>query len=70
MNEMNSSVDSMSTVLSQLQMMLMGKSQVGRNRPTLILVEQIVIALSACVATFSDLDISVESLKLMPKWVF
>jgi hypothetical protein len=51
-------------------MMLMGKSQVGRNRPTLILVEQIVIALSACVATFSDLDIYVESLKLMPKWVF
>jgi len=62
MSEMKSSVDGIRTVLSQLQLMLMGKSQVERNRTALILVEQIVIALSACVATFSDLDVFVESL--------
>ncbi|KAE9368197.1 Rho GTPase activation protein [Stipitochalara longipes BDJ] len=59
---MKSSVDGIRTVLSQLQLMLVGKSQVGRNRTSLILVEQIVITLSACVATFSDLDVFVESL--------
>jgi hypothetical protein len=60
--EMKSSVDGIRTVLSQLQLMLIGKSQVGRNRTSLILVEQIVITLSACVTTFSDLDVFVESL--------
>jgi hypothetical protein len=60
--EMKSSVDSISTVLSQLQLMLIGKSQVGRNRTSLILVEQIVITLSACVITFSDLDVFAETL--------
>ncbi|KAN0094217.1 Rho GTPase activation protein [Hyaloscypha variabilis] len=62
MSEMKSSVDGIRTVLSQLQLMLMGKSQVERNRTALILLEQTVIALSACVATFSDLDVFVESL--------
>jgi hypothetical protein len=60
--EMKSSVDGIKTVLSQLQLMLMGKSQVDRNRTSLILVEQIVITLSACVTTFSDLDVFVETL--------
>jgi hypothetical protein len=60
--EMKSSVDGIRTVLSQLQLMLIGKPQVGRNRTSLILVEQIVITLSACVTTFSDLDVFVESL--------
>jgi hypothetical protein len=60
--EMKSSVDGIRTVLSQLQLMLIGKSQVGRNRTSLILVEQIVITLSACVTTFSDLDVFVETL--------
>jgi hypothetical protein len=59
---MKSSVDGIRTVLSQLQLMLIGKSQVGRNRTSLILVEQIVITLSACVTTFSDLDVFVETL--------
>jgi hypothetical protein len=60
--EMKSSVDGIKTVLSQLQLMLIGKSQVDRNRTSLILVEQIVITLSACVTTFSDLDVFVETL--------
>ncbi|KAF4624776.1 hypothetical protein G7Y89_g13393 [Cudoniella acicularis] len=60
--EMKSSVDGIRIVLSQLQLMLIGKSQVGRNRTSLILVEQIVITLSACVTTFSDLDVFVETL--------
>ena len=60
--EMKTSVDAFRTVLSQLQSMLLGKSRVGRNRTSLILVEQIVIMLSACVTTFSDLDVFLESL--------
>jgi hypothetical protein len=62
MKQMKSSVDGIRTVLSQLQSMLMGRSQVGRDRTSLILVEQIVITLSACVTTFSELDIFVETL--------
>ena len=60
--EMKSSVDGIRTVLSQLQLTLIGKSQVGRHRTSLILVEQIVITLSACVTIFSDLDVFVEAL--------
>jgi hypothetical protein len=60
--DMKSSVDTIRTVLSQLQMILVGKSQVNRNRTALILVEQIVVTLSACVTTFSDLDVFVETL--------
>jgi hypothetical protein len=60
--EMRSSVNTIRTVLSQLQLMLLGQSQVNRHRTSLIMVEQIVITLSACVTTFSDLDVFVETL--------
>jgi hypothetical protein len=59
---MKSCVDGIRTILSQLQLMLIGKSQVGQNRTSLILVEQIVITLLACVTTFSDLNVFVETL--------
>ncbi|KAH7309930.1 Rho GTPase activation protein [Rhexocercosporidium sp. MPI-PUGE-AT-0058] len=57
-----STVDTMRSVLLQLQMLLLGRAKVDRKRTSLILVEQIVITLSACVATFSDLDVFVGTL--------
>lgn len=56
------SVDSIRAVLSQLQLMLLGRVKVDHRRTSLILIEQIVITLSGCVSTFSDVDIFVESL--------
>jgi len=59
---MKSSIDGIRTVLSQLQLMLIGKCQVDQNRTSLIPVEQIAIIISACVTTFSDIDVFVETL--------
>jgi hypothetical protein len=57
-----STVDTIRSVLIQLQMLLLGRAKVDRQRTSLILVEQIVITLSACVATFSELDVFVGTL--------
>ncbi|KAL2072073.1 hypothetical protein VTL71DRAFT_11416 [Oculimacula yallundae] len=60
--EMKSTIDTIRSVLSQLQLMLLGRVNVTRERTSLILVDQIVITLSACVRTFSDIDVFVETL--------
>ena len=60
--DVKSTVDTIRSVLIQLQMLLLGRAQVDRQRTSLILVEQIVITLSACVATFSELDAFVGTL--------
>lgn len=60
--EMKTSVNTIRTVLCQLQLMLLGQSQVNRHRTSWIMVDQIVVTLSACVTTFSDLDVFVETL--------
>jgi hypothetical protein len=60
--DVRSTVDTIRSVLIQLQMLLLGRAQVDRQRTSLILVEQIVITLSACVATFSELDVFVGTL--------
>lgn len=57
-----STVDTIRSVLLQLQMLLLGRVKVDRERTSLILVDQIVITLSACVATFSELDVFLGSL--------
>jgi hypothetical protein len=57
-----STVDTIRSVLIQLQMLLLGRAKFDRQRTSLILVEQIVITLSACVATFSELDVFVGTL--------
>lgn len=60
--DIKSAVDTIRSVLTQLQLMLLGRAQVDRARTSLILVDQIVVTLSACVSTFSELDVFVESL--------
>ncbi|KAH7407222.1 Rho GTPase activation protein [Cadophora sp. MPI-SDFR-AT-0126] len=62
LREMKTTVDTIRSVLSQLQLMLLGRMKVTRERTSLILVDQIVVTLSACVSTFSDLDTFVETL--------
>jgi len=57
-----SSVETIRAVLLQLQLLLLGRAKVNRQRTSLILVEQVVITLSACVSTFSELDVFVETL--------
>jgi hypothetical protein len=55
-------VDTIRSVLSQLQLMLLGRAKVNSQRTSLILVDQIVVVLSGCVSIFSDLDVFVEAL--------
>jgi hypothetical protein len=62
MQNLKSAVDAIRSVLLQLQLLLLGRAKVDRQRTSLILVEQVVITLSACVTTFSELDVFVESL--------
>lgn len=56
------SIETIRAVLLQLQMLLLGRARVDRQRTSLILVEQVVITLSACVSTFSELDVFVDTL--------
>lgn len=49
-------------ILKQLQSFLLGISTASRSRTSLILVEQVLVTLTSCVTTFSDVDTFVESL--------
>jgi len=55
-------VDTIRSVLHQLQALLLGSSRTNRARASLILVDQVVVTLSACVSTFSELDVIVGTL--------
>jgi hypothetical protein len=55
-------IDTIRAVLLQLQKLLLGRAELDRQRASLILVDQVVITLSACVATFSELNVFVRAL--------
>ena len=59
--ELKSTVDTIHAFLSQLQALLLGQADPKQRRLGLILVDQIVVALSACVKIFSSLDLLVRS---------
>ena len=67
-----------SACLSQLQSCLMGIRATSRSRQNLLMIEQIIVALSNCVVLFSELEAVVESLKpsepmqvgRLSQWVF
>lgn len=63
MMELKTTVDTIHAVLSQLQSLLLGQVRLNHARTALVLVDQIVIALSACVNVFSGLDVLVRSLE-------
>lgn len=54
--------DAIHAVLGQLQALLLSSTQEYRSRGCLILVEQVVVTLSACVTTFSEVDALVGTL--------
>ena len=56
-------VSDTSACLSQLQNHLMGTNTASKSRESLLIVKQIVVALSNCVLIFSELEEMVESLK-------
>ena len=56
-------VSDISACLSQLQNFLMGTEAASISHANLLMVEQIIVALSNCVLVFSELEEIVESLK-------
>ena len=56
-------VDDIRNVLGSLQLYLVGVERVHKSRTSLIMVDQVVATLAACVTTFSDLDTFVEGLQ-------
>ena len=56
-----SEIEIIGSVLQQLQIFVLGASRSSRQRTSLILVDQVVAILSACVLTFSDLDHFVQT---------
>ena len=62
MRKVKDEVDTIRSVLHQLQAFLLGSAKTNRARTSLILVDQVVVTLSACVSTFSELDVTVGTL--------
>ena len=60
--DVKSTVDTLRSVLFQLQLLLLNHAKIDDRRGSMILVEEVVVTLSACVMTFSDLDSCVEGL--------
>lgn len=56
-------IDDIRNVLGQLQLFVTGANRASRTRTSLIMVDQVVATLAACVTTFSDLDVFAESLQ-------
>ncbi|KAI6711652.1 rhoGEF domain-containing protein [Diplocarpon mali] len=56
-------VDTLRKVLLQLQMLLLSRASVDPKRASLIMVDEVVTTLTACVMTFSDLDGCVKGLE-------
>jgi hypothetical protein len=60
--DVKSTVDMLRSVLLQLQLLLLNHAKIDDRRASMILVKEVVLTLSACVMTFSDLDSCVEGL--------
>ncbi|KAK3313232.1 Rho GTPase activation protein [Apodospora peruviana] len=56
-------VDDIRNILGQLQLFVTGTTRTTRSRTSLILVDQVVVTLAACVTTFSELDAFAHELK-------
>jgi hypothetical protein len=56
-------VDTLRSILLQLQLLLLDRASINPERASLILVEEVVVTLTACVATFSDLDVCLKGLR-------
>lgn len=56
-------LDDIRNVLAQLQVFIMGAKRPSASRAALIMVDQVVVTLAACVTTFSELDAFAEGLR-------
>ena len=69
-NSVLQEVSDISACLTQLQAFLLGTRVGIRSRTALIMVEQVVVTLTACVMNFSELEETLEPLKdLAPKQI-
>ena len=61
--KIKSEVDDIRNVLTQLQLFVVGTSCATKSRTSLILVDQVLVTLAACVTTFSELDTFAKDLQ-------
>ncbi|KAE9363827.1 hypothetical protein N431DRAFT_521181 [Stipitochalara longipes BDJ] len=61
--DVKTTVDTLRSVLLQLQLLLLNHGKIDERRSSMILVDELVATLTACVMTFSDLDSCVEGLE-------
>lgn len=61
--EIKRTVDNLRTVFTQLQLLLLQQAAIDPDRASMLLVEEIVSTLTACVMTFSDLHGCINGLK-------
>ncbi|KAI8664616.1 Rho-GAP domain-containing protein [Fusarium keratoplasticum] len=62
-SRIKSEVDDIRNVLVTLQLYIVGTRRAARSRTSLIMVEQVVATLAACVTTFSELDTFAKALQ-------
>lgn len=61
--DVKTTVDTLRSVLLQLQVLLLGQGSIDRKRASMILVNEVIATLSACVLTFSDLHGCVKGIE-------
>jgi hypothetical protein len=61
--EIKAEADNLRATLEQLQLLLLGRSQLLHSRTSLIRVDQVVLTLTACVSNISDLEVLLRPLK-------
>ncbi|KAN0104822.1 hypothetical protein V8E51_010567 [Hyaloscypha variabilis] len=61
--DVKTTVDTLRSVLLQLQLLLLNHGKIDERRSLMILVDEVVVTLTACVMTFSELDSCVEELE-------
>jgi cell division control protein 24 len=62
-NDIKSSLQTLQAILLQLQVLLLGQTAVDRKRASMILVDEIIAILAACVMTYSDIHGCLKSIE-------
>lgn len=55
-NDLQSTIGTLRTVFRELQLLLLARASVDPKRTSMILVDEVILTLTACVMTFSDLN--------------
>ena len=62
--EVLAEVNDIHICLEQLQSLILGRRELPRSRKALIMVEQLVVVLTSCVSIFSELEQTIEMVKI------